>query len=115
MGLSEDVTNRSKAAGLPKTQFRTKRPAGWVWLDPFPSEHSDELVDKTLPGHYDLFILVVNFKFFFFNRPFRLRPWNVAGQSDVIIRSDVTSEVHPPNAPWYFVTNTQYTIVIFLM
>ena len=49
------------------------------------------------------------------NRPFRLRPWNVAGQSDVIIRSDVTSGVHPPNAPWYFVTNTQYTIVIFLM
>ena len=24
-----------------------------------------------------------------------------AGQSDVIIRSDVTSGVHPPNAPWY--------------
>ena len=24
-----------------------------------------------------------------------------AGQSDVIIRSDVTSGVHPQNAPWY--------------
>ena len=30
--LSGDVTDRSKAAGLPKTQLGTKRSAGHVWL-----------------------------------------------------------------------------------
>ena len=32
VGLSGDVTDRSKAAGLPTTQFGTKRSAGRVWL-----------------------------------------------------------------------------------
>ena len=31
VGLSGDVTDSSKAAGMPKTQFGTKRSAGWVW------------------------------------------------------------------------------------
>ena len=30
--LSRDMTEWSKDAGLPKTQFGTKRSAGWVWL-----------------------------------------------------------------------------------
>ena len=39
-----------------------------------------------------------------------------AGQSDVIIRSDVTSGVHPPNAfLGTVVACHEYTIVIFFM